>query len=221
MRMKVYTIEVAASPIAKRWLLRGAVLVVFLSAVATIAFAATPVPKIWVANDQLKAADLNANFQAVATPAGVVMAFAGTAVPSGYLLCDGRAVSRTTYPDLFAAIGTGFGSGDGSTTFDLPDFRGRFLRGVDGAANRDPETSARTAAKAGGNAGNLVGSIQADQFAAHTHNGYFYDVAGAGGTMFATGQQARSLGNPYGLMGSAGGTETRPINIYVNYIIKI
>ncbi len=63
-------------------------------------------------------------------PAGVVFPFAGAgSVPTGFLLCNGQAVSRTTYADLFAVIGTLYGVGDGSTTFNVPDFRGKFLRG--------------------------------------------------------------------------------------------
>ena len=63
-------------------------------------------------------------------PAGVVFPFAGNgSVPMGFLLCDGQAVSRAGYYDLFLAIGTLYGAGDGSTTFNLPDFRGKFLRG--------------------------------------------------------------------------------------------
>lgn len=63
-------------------------------------------------------------------PAGVIIPFAGTSVPSGYLLCNGAAVSRTTYASLFAAIGTLYGAGDGSTTFNLPDARDRVLQGA-------------------------------------------------------------------------------------------
>lgn len=63
-------------------------------------------------------------------PAGVEVSFPGTTAPDGWLFCRGQAVSRTTYADLFAAIGTAHGSGDGSTTFNLPDRRGMFLRGV-------------------------------------------------------------------------------------------
>ena len=68
-------------------------------------------------------------------PTGTVLAYAGNTVPSGFLLCDGRAVSRTTYAVLFAAIGTTYGSGDGSSTFNLPDMRGRVAVGVDSDAN--------------------------------------------------------------------------------------
>ena len=58
-------------------------------------------------------------------PVGAQIPFAGTTIPSGYLLCDGRAVSRTTYKDLFAVIGTTYGAGDGSTTFNLPNMTGK------------------------------------------------------------------------------------------------
>ncbi len=61
-------------------------------------------------------------------PAGSMVDFAGSTAPSGWLMADGAAVSRTVYSDLFASIGTIYGSGDGSTTFNLPDFRGRFAR---------------------------------------------------------------------------------------------
>lgn len=64
------------------------------------------------------------------TPPGMVVAYAGPNVPSGWLLCDGAYVSRTTYSALFAAIGTVYGAGDGTTTFNLPDYMGdKFLRG--------------------------------------------------------------------------------------------
>ena len=62
-------------------------------------------------------------------PAGFVAAWPAYEAPSGWLVCDGSAISRATYDDLFAAIGTTFGEGNGSTTFELPDFRGDFLRG--------------------------------------------------------------------------------------------
>ena len=68
---------------------------------------------------------------AAGVPAGSLVPFAGTAVPppGGWLLCDGAAVSRTTFAALFAAIGTTYGVGDGSTTFNLPDLRGRVAVG--------------------------------------------------------------------------------------------
>jgi microcystin-dependent protein len=62
-------------------------------------------------------------------PSGVVHAYSGTTLPTGWLLCDGSAISRITYSNLFSIISTSHGSGDGSTTFNLPDYRGQFLRG--------------------------------------------------------------------------------------------
>jgi microcystin-dependent protein len=62
-------------------------------------------------------------------PAGMVMYFANSTVPQGWLQCNGAAISRTSYTELFAAIGTVYGTGDGSTTFNLPDLRGQFVRG--------------------------------------------------------------------------------------------
>jgi phage-related tail fiber protein len=59
------------------------------------------------------------------TPTGVILAFGGSSAPAGYLLCDGAAVSRATYAALFAVIGTGYGVGDGATTFNLPSLKGR------------------------------------------------------------------------------------------------
>lgn len=63
-------------------------------------------------------------------PSGTMIAFAGKSVPDGWLLCNGALVSRTTYAKLFAAIGTAWGAGDGSTTFKLPDAGGRVMQGV-------------------------------------------------------------------------------------------
>lgn len=62
-------------------------------------------------------------------PTGVILTFGGSTVPEGFLLCNGAAISRTTYAKLFAAIGTLYGAGDGSTTFNLPDMRDKFAEG--------------------------------------------------------------------------------------------
>lgn len=155
-----------------------------------------------------------------AVPAGTISAFAGTAAPSGYVLCDGSAISRTTYAALFAVIGTSFGQGDGSTTFNVPDLRGRFIRGVDGSAGRDPDKNSRSAMNTGGNTGNNVGSVQGYAFQDHTHN--FATQVGAGGSA----QPAPGNGTYYaaGTTGGASGsvsTETRPVNANVNFIIKL
>ena len=69
-------------------------------------------------------------FEARGVKTGTVHLYAGSSIPTGYLLCNGAAVSRNTYADLFAAIGTIYGTGDGSTTFNLPDFRDRYAIGA-------------------------------------------------------------------------------------------
>lgn len=65
--------------------------------------------------------------------AGVIMAFGGSSAPSKWALCDGSAISRTTYSELFGVVGTSYGSGNGTTTFNLPDLRGKVPAGLNGA----------------------------------------------------------------------------------------
>ena len=86
---------------------------------------------------------------------GQVAHFAMSTPPTGWLKANGAVVSRTTYATLFAAIGTTFGVGDGSTTFKLPDMRGEFIRGWDDSRGVD--------------AGRGFGTAQADAFKSHTH----------------------------------------------------
>ena len=78
----------------------------------------------------LTAADVGALAEALLPP-GFIGAYGGTAAPEGWLLCNGQAVSRTTYARLFAAVGVTYGSGNGSTTFNVPDIRGRVVVGSD------------------------------------------------------------------------------------------
>jgi microcystin-dependent protein len=151
-------------------------------------------------------------------PPGAIMAYMGTNAPPGWLLCDGSPVSRTQYAALFSVVGTASGSGDGSTTFNLPDLRGMFLRGANGSQSNtnfwDPDVSWRTNEFAGGNAGNAVGSVQADQFRSHYHSN--------GTAPLGDAVQPGGFGSPttFGNTGSTGGNETRPKNVYVNYIIR-
>lgn len=72
-------------------------------------------------------------------PTGSVLAFAGSSAPAGWLLCYGQAVSRATYAGLYAVIGTTYGTGDGSTTFNLPDLRGRTVAGLDNMGGSDAD----------------------------------------------------------------------------------
>lgn len=107
-------------------------------------------------------------------PAGSVIPYAGSSAPSGYLLCYGQAVSRTTYAALFSAISTTYGAGDNSTTFNLPDLRGRVVGGKDdmggSAASRLTSTYFGTAATTLGAAGGSEShSLTEAQNASHTH----------------------------------------------------
>lgn len=89
-------------------------------------------------------------------PPGLVAYFARNTAPTGWLKANGAAVSRTAYADLFAAIGTTFGAGDGFNTFNLPNLRGEFLRGWDDGRNADP--------------GRVFGSAQSSAIGSHNHN---------------------------------------------------
>jgi microcystin-dependent protein len=163
----------------------------------------------------------------VGVPIGTVVSYAGNTVPTNYILCDGSAVSRTTYSALFTAIGTTWGSGDGSTTFNLPDLRGLFLRGKDGGTGNDPDAASRTAKFTSGAYGNNVGSYQGDKMADHTHgqttsdNSVNWSYAGGSGLDYGRGVSA-VIANNYLQTSTQNqtGSETRPRNAYVNFIIK-
>jgi microcystin-dependent protein len=175
-------------------------------------------------------------------PPGVIQAFGGGTVPSGWLLCDGSTASRSTYAGLFAAVGIVNGQGDGSTTFHLPDLRGRFIRGADnmgtGAAGRDLDAAGRTAANTGGATGATVGSVQSDAMQGHKHpfeldtGTVFQGSLGAGSnsTQFAKGNGTPNgtvqPTNGYPIADAVNGTprtgkESRPQNANTSYIIKV
>ena len=143
-------------------------------------------------------------------PTGAVVAYASSTVPAGYLECNGAAISRTTYADLFNVIGTTFGAGDGSTTFNLPDLRGEFVRGFDNGRGVD--------------SGRTFGSFQDEDFLRHGHtltdqtwakgnNGDSGD--GNGSTSYYIADNTGSW-----ITDATGGDETRPRNIALMYIIK-
>jgi microcystin-dependent protein len=133
-------------------------------------------------------------------PAGEVCYFAMGTAPTGFLKANGAAVSRTTYSDLFAAIGTTFGVGDGSTTFALPDLRGEFLRGWDDARGVD--------------SGRVFGSAQGDLLEDHFHTAYGASsgAGGSGGGLESGPYAADARTSSVGSAGVAG-TETRPRNV--------
>ncbi len=115
-------------------------------------------------------------------PAGTIVYFAATMPPAGYLKADGSAVGRETYPELFAAIGTTFGSGDGKTTFNLPDLRGEFVRGFDDGRGVDT--------------GHAFGHNQNDSVENHQH----LTTAGIEGSIVVTAGRPQNS-TYYGLFG--------------------
>jgi len=171
-------------------------------------------------------------------PAGTILPFGGASAPGGYLLCDGTSYLRADYAELFAAIGTIWGTADG-THFNVPDLQGRFLRGHDNGQGVDPDAGSRTACNAGGETGDKVGTIQAnatklpntafttDNPGNHKH-GTKYANTGAAGTGRLVVDGSAGLNETYeGSDGShthsitgGGDNESRPVNAAVNFIIK-
>lgn len=169
--------------------------------------------------------DLTAQIS-TAFPPGMIMPFGAATPPTGWLVCNGSAVSRTTYAALFSVIGTTWGAGDSTSTFNVPDLRGVFLRGVDGGRGYDDNRA--------------LGSYQDDGYPSHTHtltdNGHThtYTAGGAATGIVAAGfNQAVQLSAPASgtnsssattgiTINSGGGTasEVRPKNVAVVYCIR-
>lgn len=146
---------------------------------------------------------------------GAVNYFAMPWAPAGWLKANGAAISRTTYAALFAVIGTTYGAGDASTTFNLPDLRGEFLRGFDDGRGLDAQR--------------WIGSVQADQFKSHNHR--FINEYDTPTNQFIAYTDQNSEGvdvtnsagercHTYVRMENTGGNETRPRNIALLACIK-
>lgn len=148
------------------------------------------------------------------SPIGAIIAFPVAAIPSGWLECNGQAVSRTAFTELFVLIGTTYGGGDGSTTFNLPDYRGVFLRGIDNGKGYD--------------AGRVLGSEQEDAFQGHRHKARTLPSSPGGTTNSpvypgGTGENDNVVTAPItdgtnGVPRTA--SETRPKNVSVVFCIK-
>lgn len=159
-------------------------------------------------------------------PSGSMTAYGGSSAPAGWLLCDGSAVSRTTYASLFSAISTAFGVGDGSTTFNLPDGRGRVLAGKDNmggtAANRlTAAGSGITGTTLGATGGAETHALTAAQMPPHTHTEGGTTAITAEGNVLTTAVSVQSAGS--GTTGSAGSGSAHPITqptLVANLIIK-
>ena len=153
------------------------------------------------------------------TPSGSVIAFVGITAPAGWMICNGSELDRTTYNGLFNIIGTSYGDGNGSTTFNIPDLRGIFLRGADNGSGNDPNAITRTSFN-GGNSGDNVGSYQSDELKSHNHGLVGRSSVGGGGNYpSVTSGGVSNISIPH--VSTNGGSETRPKNISVNYIIKL
>ena len=206
------------------------------------------VPNSFAPDTTAKAAPVNENFDAVEAaineltsaviPVGTVLPTARPSAPTGYLLCEGQAVSRTKYATLYGAIGTSFGSGDGSTTFNLPDLRGRVPAGVDGGANR--VTSNNALGKSGGNekmqshSHGAGGLGLGNDFPNHSHNlGWFgqtrhegnlnaYEAVCVGGNTPTSGVTANHTHVISGNTANSGAGNSENLAPYqvLNYMIK-
>lgn len=162
-------------------------------------------------------AQLDAIFQSL-IPIGSIVAYGGSSAPTGWLMCDGTPVSRTTYATLFTAIGTAYGTGDGSTTFNLPNFNGGSGRIPLGKGSRS----------LGATGGEENHTLTVNELAAHAHNPgsgsspSFTIAVGAGPSAFL-----QTAGSGYGIIGNGStnnaGTDTPHNNMQpyqvVNYII--
>lgn len=160
--------------------------------------------------------------QGSGVPTGVIQEYAGAAAPTGYLLCYGQAISRVTYAGLYAVIGTTYGTGDGSTTFNVPDRRGRFGLGKDDmggvTANRVTAAQGKTL---GGNAGAENVTLTTGEIPSHSHQ-----MGGAMGTEVGNDRYTITNGGSGGTSytstntGGGGAHNNMPPYLTLNYIIK-
>lgn len=143
-------------------------------------------------------------------PVGAIQAYGGTTAPSGWLLCDGQAVSRTTYADLFAVIGTVYGEGDSSTTFNIPDLREATTKGTGLSGKSDNHYSEN---------GVTLGEFIEDRLQSHTHgirNGF--DGADPDSAERGDGRHGYSAKSNDASGRTGNTTEVKAVG--VNYIIK-
>lgn len=169
-------------------------------------------------------------------PAGAVMPFMGSSTPTGWLLCDGSAVSRATYSALFTALGTTYGAGDGSTTFNIPDLRGRSLFGLDNMGGSDAGRLSASNTLGGFGGSETTGGtteshiLSVDEIPAHTHavqalpSGGSTTVVQAGsssGTPYSLDVETTSVGGGNGHTHDITDLDILPPYMLVNFIIKI
>jgi microcystin-dependent protein len=150
-----------------------------------------------------------------------------TKIPSNCRICDNSTLAIASFSKLNDNLGGAWGT-DG-TNINLPDLRGRFPRGVDGTAGKDPDKASRTAANTGGNTGNAVGSVQDDAMQGHNHNVPYSSITGGGSYMgrAETNPTAdRNMTATAPITDGVNGTprtssESRPKNANVYFVIRV
>lgn len=172
-------------------------------------------PAVWLAKNQNY---INSNVTDKDNPIGSILAFAGAKEdkPNGWEVCDGGIVKITDYPELFKIIGFKWGKGIDDTEFKIPNLQGQFLRGVDYSKNVDPDVDKRANFL---NEIGEVGSYQGYDVQSHNHGYDRPDQSDGPSGSGATNPVRKS----FSLQTTAdkGGKETRPINAYVNFIIRV
>jgi microcystin-dependent protein len=149
----------------------------------------------------------------VAFPTGTLTAFAGSTAPSGWLVCDGAAISRATYSTLFGVIGTSYGAGDGSTTFNLPDLRGRLPAGYAASGGHSDVSTL----------GNNDGITLANRRPKHQHTLNTSDIVSGGSTgsgKIGFGRDDGTVQNTLRVGASTNDPTDAPAYLVINYIIK-
>lgn len=174
------------------------------------------------------AAKLDAGAVSVLMPTASIMPYAGSSAPTGYLLCDGAAISRSTYSTLFGVLATTYGAGDGSSTFNIPDLRGRVIAGQDdmGGASANRLTGLTGGVDGdvlGGSGGAETHTLSTAEMPAHTHN-LPTDSGGALNiqSLFATAGSDQGYDGSVDSATKGGGGAHNNVQptIILNYIIK-
>ena len=203
----------------------------------------TPAAKLDVSGNVNTSSDFTINHVSIAPPIGSITAYTLATSPPGWLICNGAEVSRTTYVSLFAVIGVTFGSGNNTTTFNLPNYQGAFLRGTGTSGSYSGPSLNVSQAHATQTHTHTASSVVTDPGHSHTQTTVNDDYNGSGGSGYPGGSNPSFA--PYDSAGSktwsninssftglsvnttvensttsVNANETRPYNFGVNWIIK-